>query len=62
VAALYAATIGAAMLLGIESEVGTLEVGKSADLVATRRTPLVDVTELVRVIFVMRAGTVYKRE
>ncbi|MEX2208931.1 MAG: amidohydrolase family protein [Myxococcota bacterium] len=60
--ALRAATIGAAMLLGIESEVGTLEVGKSADLVATRRTPLVDVTELARVIFVMRAGTVYKRE
>jgi imidazolonepropionase-like amidohydrolase len=59
--ALYAATIGAATLLGIESEVGTLEVGKQADLVATRRTPLVDVTELVRVIFVMRAGTVYKR-
>jgi len=60
--AIRSATVGSAMLLGIESEVGTLEVGKSADLVATRRTPLVDVTELVRVTFVMRAGTVYKRE
>jgi imidazolonepropionase-like amidohydrolase len=60
--ALRAATLGAAMLLGIEAEVGTLEVGKAADLVATRRNPLVDVTELVRVIFVMRGGTVYKRE
>jgi imidazolonepropionase-like amidohydrolase len=60
--ALRSATIGSASLLGIETEVGTLEVGKSADLVATRRTPLVDVTELARVIFVMRAGTVYKRD
>ena len=60
--ALRAATVGAATLLGIESEVGTLEVGKAADLVATRRNPLVDVTELTRVIFVMRGGTVYKRE
>ncbi len=60
--ALGAATLGSALLLGIESEVGTLEVGKQADLIATRRNPLVDVTELARVIFVMRAGTVYKRD
>lgn len=60
--ALRAATVGSATLLGIEAEVGTLEVGKRADLIATRRNPLVDVTELVRVIFVMRGGTVYKRE
>jgi imidazolonepropionase-like amidohydrolase len=58
--ALRAATVGAATLLGIEAEVGTLEVGKSADLIATRRNPLVDVTELMRVIFVMRRGNVYK--
>ena len=60
--ALRAATLGSAQLLGIEAEVGTLEVGKRADLIATRRNPLVDVTELQRVVFVMRAGTVYKRE
>jgi imidazolonepropionase-like amidohydrolase len=59
---LRAATVGSASLLGLESELGTLEVGKRADLIATRRNPLVDVTELSRVVFVMRDGTVYKRE
>jgi len=60
--AIRAATVNGATLLGIDGEVGTLEVGKRADLVATRRNPLVDVTELMRVVFVMRGGTVYKRE
>ncbi len=59
---LRAATVGSASLLGIESEVGTLEVGKQADLIATRRTALVDVTELLRPVFVMRNGIVYKRK
>jgi len=59
--ALRAATVGSASLLGIDAEVGTLEVGKRADLIATRRNPLVDVTELMRVVFVMRGGTIYKR-
>jgi imidazolonepropionase-like amidohydrolase len=58
--ALRAATVGSATLLGIDADAGTLEVGKRADLIATRRNPLVDVTELVRVVFVMRGGTVYK--
>jgi imidazolonepropionase-like amidohydrolase len=60
--ALRAATVGSATLLGIDSEVGTLEVGKRADLIATRRNPLVDVTELTRVVFVMRGGTIHKRQ
>lgn len=60
--ALRAATVGSAALLGIESETGTLEVGKQADLIATRRNALVDVSELSRVIFVMRGGSIYKRE
>ena len=60
--ALRAATVGASSLLGIDSEVGTLEVGKRADLIAMRRNPLIDVTELTRVIFVMRGGSIYKRE
>jgi imidazolonepropionase-like amidohydrolase len=59
--AIAAATTGSAQLLGIDREVGTLEVGKRADLIATARNPLVDVTELSRVIFVMRGGEIYKR-
>ena len=61
-AAIEAATTSAAEILGISKEVGTLEVGKRADLVATKRNPLVDVMELQRVIFVMRGGAVYRRE
>jgi len=60
--AIRSATLGSATLLGIDKEVGTLEVGKHADLVATRKNPLVDITELGRPVFVMRGGSVYKRE
>jgi imidazolonepropionase-like amidohydrolase len=59
--ALAAATRGSAELLGIEREVGTLEVGKRADVIATARNALVDVTELQRVVFVMRGGEIHKR-
>jgi imidazolonepropionase-like amidohydrolase len=59
--ALAAATTGSARLLGVDAEVGTLEVGKRADLIATARNPLVDVTELQRVVFVMRGGEIYRR-
>ena len=58
--AITAATVNAAQLLGLEREIGTLEVGKSADLIATARTPLVDITELQRVLFVMKEGEIYK--
>jgi imidazolonepropionase-like amidohydrolase len=52
------ATRNAAELLGLEDEIGTLEAGKLADLIATRRNPLVDISELQRVRFVMREGVV----
>jgi imidazolonepropionase-like amidohydrolase len=61
-AAIESATKSAAIVLGIDDEIGTLEVGKRADLVATRRNPIVDVMELQRIVFVMRGGTVYRRE
>jgi len=61
-AAIEAATRSAATVLGLDGEIGSLEVGKRADLIATRRNPLVDVIELQRVVFVMRAGDVYRRE
>jgi imidazolonepropionase-like amidohydrolase len=61
-AAIEAATKSAAIVLGIENEIGTLEVGKRADLIATKRNPLVDVMELQRVVFVMRGGSVYRRD
>jgi imidazolonepropionase-like amidohydrolase len=60
--ALAAATVNAADLLGVSAEVGTLEPGKRADLIAVDGDPLGDVTVLRRVPFVMKDGVVFKDE
>ena len=59
-AAIQAATVNAADLLGLSAEIGTLEPGKRADLIAVAGDPLADVTALKRVDFVMRGGKVHK--
>jgi imidazolonepropionase-like amidohydrolase len=58
--ALEAATVNAADLLGIAADVGTLEPGKRADLIAVDGDPSRDVTVLKRVPFVMKDGAVFK--
>jgi imidazolonepropionase-like amidohydrolase len=59
--AIVSATINAAELLGLSDTIGTVEPGKAADLIATTGAPLVEISQLQRVVFVMRAGKVYKR-
>ena len=54
--AIVAATRSAAELCGLEAEIGSLEPGKSADLVAVRGDPLSDVAVLREPVLVMRAG------
>lgn len=54
-AAIEAATVNAAALLGLD-DVGTLEPGRRADLIAVDGDPLTDVTVLKRVAFVMKDG------
>jgi imidazolonepropionase-like amidohydrolase len=58
--AIKAATINAADLLGLSSEIGTLEPGKSADLIGVKGDPLKDVKVLKAVDFVMVRGKVAK--
>jgi imidazolonepropionase-like amidohydrolase len=56
VTAIKAATSTAARLLGLEHEVGTVEVGKRADLLLVEGDPLADLRCLERVRAVIRAG------
>ncbi|HEY0112692.1 MAG TPA: amidohydrolase family protein [Allosphingosinicella sp.] len=59
-AAIQAATVNAADLLGRSASLGTIEPGKDADIIAVAGDPVADVTRLERVDFVMRRGTVHK--
>jgi imidazolonepropionase-like amidohydrolase len=61
-AAIQTATINAADLLGWTKQVGTLELGKWADMIAADGDPTKDVTKLEHVKFVMKGGAVYKNE
>ena len=56
VEALKAATVNAADLLGLSNEIGTIEAGKSADIIAVSGDPLQDVTVLKKVDYVMIRG------
>ncbi|MCW0199471.1 amidohydrolase family protein [Sphingopyxis sp.] len=59
---LRTATTNAAKLLGLDAEIGTIEAGKRADIIATGANPLDDVATLQHVTFVMAAGRVVKDE
>ncbi|HLW25220.1 MAG TPA: amidohydrolase family protein [Steroidobacteraceae bacterium] len=61
-AALVAATRLNAEIIHWQDRIGTVEVGKLADLVAVPGNPLDDITLTERVGFVMKGGTVYRSE
>lgn len=58
--AIRAATSSAADLIGRSKDVGTIEAGKYADIIAVDSDPLADVRALEHVNFVMKGGQVYK--
>jgi imidazolonepropionase-like amidohydrolase len=57
--AVRAATVRAAELLRMEKQLGAVEPGKYADIIAVEGNPLEDIRALRRVTFVMKAGQVY---
>ena len=59
-AALQAATVGAADLLGHPDLVGSIKPGKYADIIAVSGDPLTDIRVMESVVFVMKDGVVYK--
>ena len=60
--AIVAGTSGGATLLGLEREIGTVAVGKRADVVAVRGDPVQNIAQLEHVDFVMKDGVVFKRD
>jgi imidazolonepropionase-like amidohydrolase len=56
------ATLNPARLLRQEANLGSLEPRKYADIVACRGNPLDDITELTRIAFVMKGGTVHRNQ
>jgi len=60
--AIKAATINAAELLGEKDRLGSIEKGKTADIVAVEGDPLKDPKAFGKVVFVMKEGNVYKYE
>ena len=59
--AVKSATSVAAELLDMQATVGTIEVGKLADIVAVPGDPLADITVLEKVDFVMKGGAVVRK-
>ena len=60
--AVLSATRDAADLLGASQDVGSVQSGRYADLIAVEGDPLSDITELQRVTFVMKGGEILKRD
>ncbi len=59
--AIRSATVDAAELLGLSARIGTIAVGKDADIIAVEGDPTQDVRLLERVGFVMKSGRVHKQ-
>ena len=60
--ALRSATIETARMLGAEKDIGSLEVGKYADIVAVAGNPAEDIKALRTIKLVMKGGHIYRNE
>ena len=59
--AIRSATYHASKLLRVDDQLGTIESGKLADLVAVQGDPLKDISLMTNISFVMKDGVVYKK-
>src|SRR5262249_62175271 len=59
---IHCTTMNPAKLLRQEQNLGSLDAGKYADIVACRANPLDDIEEITRIAFVMKGGIIYKDE
>ena len=59
--AIRAATVHAAAAIGMKDQIGVLQSGASADMIAVDGDPLADIAALQRVVFVMSRGVIVKR-
>jgi len=57
--ALRAATIAPATMLDAQADIGSLEAGKYADILAVAGDPAKDITALRKIMLIMKGGTVY---
>jgi len=58
--ALKAGTVNSADLLDLSGDLGTIEVGKIADIIAVSGNPLEEIKDIENIVFVMKDGKVYK--
>ena len=60
--AIKCATINAVELLGMKDQLGSIEVGKLADIVAVDGDPFTDPKVFGKIVVVMKDGVVYKQQ
>ena len=56
-----AATLSAATVMGVEKQLGTIEPGKLADIVAVQGDPAADIGAMMKMAFVMKDGAIVRQ-
>lgn len=62
VRAMQSGTVVNAEVMGWQKQVGSIDKGKYADLIAVSGDPVADITELQRVKFVMKGGRIIRND